>query len=833
MSNLMINKLKHIDNSRRDLATILENKGVDLTSSNKSLDSLIGSVGQLSLNNEVNTNEWTGVAEQAEPTYWKGDEDWGRVINIDSIMEADDKPYTGKAFFLIRCSDNDQLDEYSNGYTNAGIVGFQAYRFSDQSDSDALGTSTAHKFDPEKDIVAPNGERFRWIIGYTNSTTAIVLWQSNKLVVEAAVYWSGTFRGICFEDAAPYRISSSDYRTHYAYDNGSGGYSYIESFSMTNYNAAYLNCTAPRYFEVKESVTTQFITGDYDNRFAYSADNDRTRTIIVDGTCVCEFMRSGARKCTFIRLSKPGYRRYLYLNCNEFAYNQPAYIYADISGCKGTVWCSASHAYIRLVGEPQPHTINFSEMRNSNILADAVWGVAGAANCDNTNFDLGIIHGSVGDKCFMNNTGHIKFDWIEQGIGQWAFLNATSIPTEVIVKKREGYTSDHTLGWGAFSGTNVEKINLRDSAFTALQSSGYDPESETASSDYYRVLVRQPFYGAEHLRFIELPKFMTTIPAWSISKLYNLESLVLPDNLTTIGRYGIFGNPWLTSISAIPSTLQSLGDHAFANNSSLETIEINSESLTSIPAWCMESCGRLTKVVLPQKLTTLGEGCFGSCSNLEHITLPTAVVTIGARAFRMCYKLKTVELEDPTVGYLVNLGSYAFNRCHSLETIPDLSHLTQAGATEAASPFQACRSLTLTMLPTKPTNMSAEYYYNYFYRGMEGKLLVPADYSYTSTMQLGGAKWSVQDIMDFIYSLPDRTGLTKITFNLGSPAICTRYSYENTNYTNDYTTWSTIGAKYYVKEKEDGTGLDYSLTQADDTWIIATTYIANKNWALA
>lgn len=834
MSNLMLNKLKQINKSRTDLENILTDKGVDLSNSNKSLDSLVGNVAQLNLYDNVNADDWEGVAEEPEIAYWKGDEDWGRVIDIDSIMEADDKPYTGKVFFLIRCSDNMVLDEYPQGYTSAAIVGFQAYRFSDQEDGDALGTSTSHAFNPEKDIVAPNGERFRWIIGYTNSTTAIVMWQGSKLVVEAAVYWSGTYRGICFEDAAPYKVSASDYTTHYAYDNGSGGYSYIESFSMTNYNASYMRCVAPRYFEVKEPVVTQFITGDYNDRYSGSVDNNRTRTIIVDGTCVCEFMRNGARRCNFIRLSKPGYRRYLYLSCNSDHTDQKAYIYADISGCKGTVWCSASHAYIRLVGDAQAHTLNFGEMRNSNILADNLWTIGGAQNSDKTNFDIKIIHGSVNKNCFANNTGHIKFDWIEQGIGAQAFLNTPNIPKEIIVKKRENYTGTHTLGAGAFFGTNVEKIDLRESAITAISSSGLNPESAEQSDTYYRALVRQPFYGAEFLRYIALPKNMQTIPAWSIALIWNLETLILPDNLVTIGAYAFYGNNMLTYISPTPKTLSSMGDHAYANNPHLISVEINSDTMATLPTWTFEYCSRLQQVVLPASLTTLGEGCFGGCTELEHLTLPNSVTTIGHRVFRQCYALKTIEFEDNDIGTIRNIGSYAFRQCYSLENVPDLTQLLQTIDAYVYCPFQDCKSLTLTMQANKPSNSDGTYY-RYFYQGTGGRILVPSDYEYYNSsypMQLSGARWEVQDIMDFIYSLPDRTGKTKITLNLGSPRSATKFAYESYNITNDYTAWGTIGAKYYVKEKEDGTGLEYSLTQPDATWVIATTYIANKNWNL-
>ena len=77
MSNLMIDKLKHIDGSRKDLQSILENKGVNLANSNKSLDSLIMNVGQLSLNNDVNADTWEGVVERDDPgKYWKGDGEW-------------------------------------------------------------------------------------------------------------------------------------------------------------------------------------------------------------------------------------------------------------------------------------------------------------------------------------------------------------------------------------------------------------------------------------------------------------------------------------------------------------------------------------------------------------------------------------------------------------------------------------------------------------------------------------------------------------------------------------------------------------------------------------
>lgn len=375
MSNLMIDKLKSIDSTRKDLQTILEGKGVDLTGSSKSLSSLVSNVSQLSLNNEVNPDEWEGVTKREDPgTYWKGDEDWRELIDIDAIMEADTNNYTGKVFFLIRCSDNAVLDTSATGYTQYAIVGLQAFRFSD-SDETTLSTTTAHKFDSSKDIVAPNGERFRWIIGYTNATTAVVLWQGAYFVPEAVVYWSGTYRGLCFEDIPP--ASTASLGKGYAYDNGSGGTSYLTTFSITNYNSSYLTGTAPRYFEIKDGVTTQFLTGYTSDRWSYNLINTRTQTIIIDGTVVCEFYHASSPYCAYFKSTKPGYRSYVNFGIDATnLLETERYVCAEVSGCKGMVYIYMRDGYIELTGDmPAAGTLSLGNLQNVKVLANNVGDV--------------------------------------------------------------------------------------------------------------------------------------------------------------------------------------------------------------------------------------------------------------------------------------------------------------------------------------------------------------------------------------------------------------------------------------------------------------------------
>ena len=834
----MINKLKHIDNSRKDLQSILETKGVDLTSSNKSLDSLIANVGQLSLNNEVNPDTWEGVMKQDDPgKYWKGDEDWKDLIDIDAIMEADTNDYQGKVFFLIRCSDNPALNDYSEGYTARAIVGLQAFRFSD-SGMDETSSTTNHAWDASKDIIAPNGERFRWIIGYTNSTTAVMMWQSRYLLPEAVVYWSGTFRGICFEDAAP--AGSSGAAENYAYDNGSGGYSYYTSFSITNYSTSYLMAQAPRYFEVKESVVTQFITGDYGGRYGVSAANDRTRTIIVDGTVVCEFMHNHANACTYARFTKPGYRRYLNLQfyTREWkAYDENAYVYADVSGCQGTIWCYVSNGYVELKGDIDvASTLQFTKMYHTNILAGNVWTLAGAEGSTDCNFECAIIHGTINDRCFMDWNGHIKFDYIEQNIGTWAFWNAKYIPTEIIVRQREGETTAYTMGHNPFLNTDVEKIDLRDSGITALSSTGVDPEGVNNNTNTHDGIKTQPFYGAKKLKIIHLPKNMTSIPTYGCARLPSVTTITLPENLVTINNSAFLDCPLLESI-VIPKTIQTIGTYAFSECRNLKTLEVNSEIMNYIPDYMCNQCNSLEKVVLPEKLVQIRTGAFASCHNLENVILPNTVTNIAEYAFEYNYKLKSVQYADPSIGAMQYLGPYCFQECHSLTELFDLSSIidgmsgNSVGSDYLYHPFLHCLSMTFTLLPTRPTNLNDSYYYQYFYRLTGAKILVPEDYAYTGTLQLHGANWEIRNFLDFIQSIPDRTGGTATKFALGADYRSTGYKNSATDVGQPYSIYPDVYSKYYVKEI-DGV-LEYSTTQEDDTWILVSDYVAAKNCTLS
>ena len=91
----------------------------------------------------------------------------------------------------------------------------------------------------------------------------------------------------------------------------------------------------------------------------------------------------------------------------------------------------------------------------------------------------------------------------------------------------------------------------------------------------------------------------------------------------------------MTSIT-LPTSLESIGNRAFADCSSLTSITLP-ETLTSIGNSAFEGCSSLTKIVLPEKVTIIGDSAFNNCSSLTTIDIHTNdEVSINISAFEGC-----------------------------------------------------------------------------------------------------------------------------------------------------------------------------------------------------
>jgi hypothetical protein len=120
----------------------------------------------------------------------------------------------------------------------------------------------------------------------------------------------------------------------------------------------------------------------------------------------------------------------------------------------------------------------------------------------------------------------------------------------------------------------------------------------------------------------------TNIPANTFSGMSALTSVVIPDNITTIGEGAFRDCVNLTSVT-IPDTV------------------------TVLPDNCFNGCSSLTAIPISESVTYIGEGCFAGCTGIETVTIPTGVTGIGAGCFSGS-GVETIYANSPTPATIGN-----------------------------------------------------------------------------------------------------------------------------------------------------------------------------------
>ncbi len=154
------------------------------------------------------------------------------------------------------------------------------------------------------------------------------------------------------------------------------------------------------------------------------------------------------------------------------------------------------------------------------------------------------------------------------------------------------------------------------------------------------VLVTLDLSGVEGLSALEDSAFNNGYEY----KCKNLEGIILPSSVTSIGDFAFFECIGLTSIT-IPSSVTSIGDYAFYRCSGLTSITIPS-SVTKIGASAFKGCSGLTSITIPSSVTSIGGSAFEECSGLTSITIPSSVTSIEYLAFYRCRGLTDVTFAD-------------------------------------------------------------------------------------------------------------------------------------------------------------------------------------------
>ena len=181
-----------------------------------------------------------------------------------------------------------------------------------------------------------------------------------------------------------------------------------------------------------------------------------------------------------------------------------------------------------------------------------------------------------------------------------------------------------------------------------------------------------------------------------------ITNLIIPEGVTSIGRYAFYNCSDLTSIT-IPNSVTSIGNSAFYGCSSLTSLDIP-DSVTSIGNYAFSRCFSLTSVTIGNNVTSIGNSAFSECSGLTSITIPNSVKAIGEYAFASCTGLTSFTNGNS----VTSIGNYAFFKCTHLTSINFGDSVTSIGEYV----FSGCYSLTSITLPNSVISIGSSAFYN-------------------------------------------------------------------------------------------------------------------------
>ncbi len=301
-----------------------------------------------------------------------------------------------------------------------------------------------------------------------------------------------------------------------------------------------------------------------------------------------------------------------------------------------------------------------------------------------------------------------------------------SAPSGIItnVRFRNGNTNV-TPSSSSGAGTSEYKVTLDGSVtFTGFEvtffatsgSCGTNATWELTKdgSGNYTVLTIGGSGAMENYDHINDAIWHTTAP-WG----YNLTSVTIGNDITTIGNYAFIGCQQLSSLT-IGSSVTSIGTNAFDHCDGLTEVTLPA-SVSSIGDGGFKNCAALTRVNIQytEGLVTLGSSCFNGCNNLQYIVAPTPALAL---------QYKDATNWSASAGKLrVALGDYLFTAtdeggtaAYAITNEDDLRNLSAAviaGNTASGYTFRQTANITLGNTGFRPIGKNDDICFSGTYDG--------------------------------------------------------------------------------------------------------------------
>ena len=298
------------------------------------------------------------------------------------------------------------------------------------------------------------------------------------------------------------------------------------------------------------------------------------------------------------------------------------------------------------------------------------------------------------DDCMLAESwAQQAIDWVIEALG-YSVVNETAAEVKEVVKPQNPIPQPVVL-------TQPE-----DKQKTPPQSVNPQKQGVAISCDINEFVIK----GTTLVKYvgksanIEIPSSVTMIEKGAFSGCKNLESIVIPNSVTTI-RTGTMYNekPFYNCKSlkqiVLGNGITTISEYMF-QDLPIEEIKIPS-SVKMIEKGAFSGCKNLESIVIPNSVTTIRTGTmynerpFYNCKSLKQIVLGNGITTISEYMFQ---DLLIEEIKIPSSVKTIEKG--AFSGCNKLckVVIPDSVTTIRPGTMYNEKPFYNCKSLKQIVL---------------------------------------------------------------------------------------------------------------------------------------